>query len=210
MFGPPGAGKGTQSQLLNSRFNIDHISSGDVFRYNLRQGTPLGLQVKEFMARGVLVPDEVTIDIILNRVMSIASDDGFILDGFPRNPNQAQVLDEALSARSRGLDKVVHIEVSEPELVSRLGGRYVCRNCQAPESVGPDENPEGRTCQQCGGELYQREDDRPEAVQKRIEVYRTETTQVLGFYREKGILVDVPGDGTIDEVNRLVVAALTE
>ena len=203
LFGPPGAGKGTQAQLLRDRLNVTHISSGDLFRHHLGQGTPLGLRAKEYMNKGELVPDEVTIDIILDKVMSIPDNEGFILDGFPRNPNQAQVLEKKLSDESRNLDKVVHIDVSKPELLRRLGGRYICRACQAPHSMG-----EGKKCDQCGGELYQRDDDAPAAVKKRLEVYNEETTPVLGFYRERGVLVDISGDNTVDEVNKQVLAAL--
>ena len=208
LFGPPGAGKGTQAQLLRERFNLTHISSGDLFRHHLGQGTPLGLRAKEYMNRGELVPDEVTIDIILDKVMSIPNDEGFILDGFPRNPNQADVLEKKLTAESRNLDKVVHIEVSEEELVRRLGGRCICRACQSPHSIGEGEDASAKKCERCGGELYQRDDDAPTAVMKRIEVYNAETTPVLGFYRERGVLVDIPGDNPVDEVNKLVMTAL--
>ncbi len=208
LFGPPGAGKGTQAQLLRERFNLTHISSGDLFRHHLGQGTPLGLRAKEYMNRGELVPDEVTIDIILDKVMSIPNDEGFILDGFPRNPNQADVLEKKLTAESRNLDKVVHIDVSEDELVRRLGGRYICRTCQSSHSIGEGRDAGAKKCEQCGGELYQRDDDAPTAVMKRIEVYNVETTPVLGFYRERGVLVDIHGDNPVDEVNKLVMTAL--
>ena len=206
LFGPPGAGKGTQAQLLRDHLKVTHISSGDLFRHYLSKGTPLGLRAKEYMDRGELVPDEVTIDIILDKVMSIPDEEGFILDGFPRNPNQAEQLEKKLAAESRKLDKVVHIDVSEPELLRRLGGRYICRDCQAPHSLG--EGEEGKKCVRCGGELYQRDDDAPAAVKKRLEVYKEETTPVLGFYRERGVLVDISGDNTVDEVNKRVLAAL--
>ena len=206
LFGPPGAGKGTQSKLLTDRFRLAHVSSGDLFRKNLQKGTPLGLRAEEFMAQGILVPDEVTIDIILSEVMSINTEDGFILDGFPRNMRQALELEGALTTQSRGLDYVVHIDVSEPELVRRLGGRYICRGCQAPYRVETD--AELQACERCAGELYQREDDRPEAVKKRIVVYREETLPLLNFYGDRGILVEVPGGDTIEKVNRRIVAAL--
>ncbi|MEC9279478.1 MAG: nucleoside monophosphate kinase, partial [Chloroflexota bacterium] len=169
-------------------------------------GTPLGLRAKEYMNRGELVPDEVTIDIILEKVMSIPDEDGFILDGFPRNLSQAQELEKTLSNGSRNLDKVVHIDVSEPELMRRLGGRYVCRACQAPHSIG--EGAEGKKCDQCGGELYQRDDDAPLAAKQRLEIYNEETTPLLAFYRGRGVLVDIPGDNTVEEVNKRVLAAL--
>lgn len=187
--------------------NVAHISSGDLFRHHLGQGTPLGLQAKEYMNKGELVPDEVTIDIILDKVMSIPENEGFILDGFPRNPMQASALEKKLIGESRDLDKVIHIKVSEPELLRRLGGRFICRACQAPHSIG--EGEEGKKCEQCGGELYQRDDDAPVAVKKRIEVYNEETTPVLGFYRERGVLVDISGDNTVDNVSQQVVAALS-
>lgn len=206
LFGPPGAGKGTQAQLLRDRLNVAHVSSGDLFRHHLGQGTPLGLRAKEYMNKGELVPDEVTIDIILDKVMSIPEDDGFILDGFPRNTRQASELEKMLIGESRDLDKVIHIEVSEPELLRRLGGRFICRACQAPHSIG--EGEEGKSCEQCGGELYQRDDDAPVSVKKRIEVYNQETTPVLGFYRERGVLVDISGDNTVEDVNQQVITAL--
>ena len=215
LFGPPGAGKGTQAQLLAGQLGISHISSGDLFRHHLRAETPLGLRAAEYMNRGVLVPDEVTIDIILERVMSLNEEDGFILDGFPRNRQQAEVLEQSLQRRARGLDKVVYIEVPEEELERRLAGRFSCRDCQAPHSV-PQESPDGGAhlagpemrCNRCGGELYQRADDRPEAVQKRIEVYQTETLPVLDYYRERAILADIPGTDTVEDVNRLILTAL--
>jgi len=208
LFGPPGAGKGTQAQLLQEHFDLTHISSGDLFRRHVGKRTPLGLRANEYMNKGELVPDEVTIDIVLDKIMSIPDDDGFILDGFPRNPNQAQELEKKLAAESRNLDKVVHIDVSEPELLRRLGGRYICRDCQSPHAIGAGEDASARTCDRCGGELYQRDDDAPEAVKKRIQVYNDETMPVLGFYRERGVLVEISGDNTVDEVNKRVMAAL--
>ena len=206
LFGPPGAGKGTQAQLLTDRFHLEHISSGDIFRHNLRRGTPLGLRAKEFMDRGELVPDEVVIDIMLDKVMSLHCDDGFILDGFPRNTRQAGDLEKALAARARSIDKVLHIDVSEGELARRLGGRFVCRDCQAPFTHHGD--APAPACERCNGELYQRDDDRPEAVQRRIDVYREETMPVLAFYREQGLLVDIPGKGSVDGVFKRIVDAL--
>jgi adenylate kinase len=160
------------------------------------------------MNRGELVPDEVTIDIILGKVMCIPDDEGFILDGFPRNPNQAHELEKKLTAESRDLDKVVHIDVSGPELLRRLGGRYICRACQTPHAITLGEDASARTCDKCGGELYQRDDDAPAAVKKRIQVYNDETVPVLRFYRERGVLVEISGENTVDEVNKQVMAAL--
>ncbi|HIM49582.1 MAG TPA: adenylate kinase [Dehalococcoidia bacterium] len=206
LFGPPGAGKGTQAQLLRDRLKVVHISSGDLFRCHLGKGTALGLRVKEYINKGELVPDDVTLEIILDKVMSIPDDEGFILDGFPRTTHQADALEKKLAAESRILDKVVHLDVSEPELLRRLGGRYICRSCRAPHAIG--EGEEGKKCDNCGGELYQRDDDAPVAVKKRIEVYNAQTIPVLDFYRDRGVLVDISGDGTVDEVNKQVLAAL--
>ena len=198
LFGPPGAGKGTQAQLLVDRFQLAHVSSGDIFRHNLREGTPLGLRAKEYMDRGELVPDDVVIDIMLDKIMSIHASDGFILDGFPRNTKQAGELEEALTARARNLDRVLHIDVPEDELARRLGGRYVCRECQAPYTHQGTSSPSA--CERCNGDLYQRDDDRPEAIQRRLDVYREETMPVLEFYRQRGLLTDVPGNDTVDGV----------
>ena len=208
LFGPPGAGKGTQAQLLRDRLKVVHISSGDLFRCHLGKGTALGLRVKEYINKGELVPDDVTLEIILDKVMSIPDDEGLILDGFPRTPHQADALEKKLAAESRILDKVVHLDVSEPELLRRLGGRYICRSCRAPHAIG--EGEEGKECDNCGGELYQRDDDAPVAVKKRIEVYNAQTIPVLDFYRDRGVLVDISGDGTVGEVNKQVLAALNE
>ena len=206
LFGPPGAGKGTQAQILRDRLNVIHISSGDIFRHHLGQGTSLGLRAKEYMNNGELVPDEVTIDMMLDRVMSIPDGEGFILDGFPRNTNQASELEKKLVGKSRDLDKVIHIDVSEPELMRRLGGRFVCRACQAPHSIG--EGEEDKVCEQCGGELYQRADDASAAGQKRIKVYNSETSPVLRCYLERGLLCEICGDNTVDDVNNQIISTL--
>ena len=206
LVGPPGAGKGTQAQSLTDKLGVPHISSGDLFRHNLRENTPLGLRAAGFMKQGLLVPDEVTIDIVLDKVLSLHSTEGFILDGFPRNVNQAEVLEEALKTRSRGLDRVVYLQVPENELLRRLGGRFSCGDCQAPHAVEPGAAP-GR-CDRCGGELYQREDDRPEAVSQRISVYFNETLPVLDFYRGRGLLEAVDGVDTVEAVFERVLLAL--
>jgi len=206
LFGPPGAGKGTQAQLLRDRLKVVHISSGDLFRDHLREETALGLRAKEYINKGELVPDDVTLEMILDKVMSFSDDEGFILDGFPRTPRQADALEKKLAAESRILDKVVHLDVSEPELLRRLGGRYICRPCQASYALG--EGDEGKKCGNCGGELYQRDDDAPVAVRRRIEVYNAQTIPVLDFYRDRGVLVDISGDETVDEVNKQVLTAL--
>lgn len=208
LFGPPGAGKGTQTRLLSDHLKVQPISTGDLFRGNLERNTPLGLKASEYMKQGVLVPDEVTIDIVLEKVMSLNSEEGFILDGFPRNPTQAYALEEALGRRSRPLDLVIFIDVPEAELVDRLGGRLMCRSCQTPYTIAEDGRTDGtanRVCDSCGGELYQRDDDSPAAVSKRIEVYHDETVPVLDYYRERGLLATVDGVATVEKVHNLVL-----
>ena len=210
LFGPPGAGKGTQTRLLSDHLEVQSLSTGDLFRYNLQQQTPLGLKASEYMNQGALVPDEVTIDMVLEKVMSIPSNDGFILDGFPRNPVQANALDDALSRRSRPLDLVIAIDVPDGELINRLGGRMVCRDCQAPHRLESGQKPGSSElkCGRCGGELYQRDDDTPAAVHRRIEVYQNETSPLLEFYRQKGLLEEVGGLDTVANVYRKVLAKI--
>ena len=192
---------------MKEQLGVPHISSGDLFRYHRQEGTPLGHRVAQYMDQGLLVPDEVTIDIVLEKVLSLPVKEGFLLDGFPRNRNQAEALEKALGTRSRGLDRVVYTDVPETELVRRLGGRFICRRCQAPHSIAAGAATTLR-CQHCGGELYQRADDAPAAVRQRIQVYQQETLPVLDFYRQRGLLVEISGVGGISEVNRRVLEAL--
>ena len=208
LFGAPGAGKGTQAKLLTEQLGVSHIGSGDLFRLNLQNETPLGLRAAEYVNQGLLVPDEVTIDMILERVMSFQKEQGFILDGFPRNHNQADALEQALEGRSRSLDKVVFINVPEPELIRRLGQRYSCRQCQVPHTVDDGQLAGSQRCQYCQGELYQRADDEPGPVRRRVRVYQEETLPLLEFYRERGLLADIPGVDTVEDVNKRVLAAL--
>ena len=208
LFGPPGAGKGTQAQLLKDRLEIPHISSGDLFRFHLQEGTELGAKVSDFMNQGLLVPDDLVIEIVLDKVLDLGNESGFILDGFPRTREQAIALDEALERRSRGLDGALLISVPEVELVRRLGGRFVCRDCQAPYNLEEAQFASPPTCSRCGGELFQREDDRIEAVQVRIGVYQEQTEPVLDFYREKGLLAEISGMGDVEDINRGALAAL--
>ena len=206
LFGPPGAGKGTQGQLLKEQLGIPQITSGDLFRFHLRNETPLGMRAGEYMKKGLLVPDEVTIDIVLDKVLDLPAEAGFILDGFPRTLNQAEALEGALGDHSRGLDRVVFVNVPDDELVRRLAGRHTCQDCQAPYPSDGGELP--ARCPQCGGELYQREDDRAEAIQKRLEVYQEETLPLLDFYRQRDILADIAGMGAVEEVNQRVLRVL--
>jgi len=207
-LGAPGAGKGTQAASVARELKLGYIATGDLFRQALEQGAELGLKAKSYMEKGVLVPDQVTIDMVLERISAPDSGGGAVFDGFPRNLKQAEALDEALARRGKAIDKTVHIEVSEKELLGRLSGRRVCRQCQAPCHIS-DSPPrvEGR-CDKCGGELYQRPDDTEESIKKRLEVYSDETAPLIDYYRRAGKLLEVAGEGGVEAVGKRIVAAL--
>jgi adenylate kinase len=207
-LGAPGAGKGTQAASVARKLKLVHIATGDLFRQALERGTELGLAAKAYMEKGVLVPDQITIAMVLERISAPDSGVGAVFDGFPRNLKQAEALDEALARQGKAIDKAVHIGVSEEELLKRLGGRRVCRQCQAPCHVS-DSPPrvEGR-CDKCGGELYQRPDDSEESIKKRLEVYSDETTPLIDYYRRAGKLLEVAGEGGVEAVGKRIVAAL--
>ena len=208
LFGPPGAGKGTQAQLLKDKLDIAHISSGDLFRYHIQAQTELGRQVSDYLKQGVLVPDELGLNIILDKILEIDTGDGFILDGFPRTRDQAAALDKALLEQSRGLDKALLVDGPRDELVLRLGGRFTCRSCQAPHNLDPSQFDAPPSCSLCGGELFQRDDDRADAIQVRIGVYQEQTRPVLDFYRQKGLLAEISGVGPVEDINRDAISAL--
>ena len=210
LFGPPGAGKGTQAQLLKERLGVEHVSSGDLFRHHLSNGTELGELARGYMNRGELVPDEVTIGMVIDRIGQIANGGGFMLDGFPRNAAQAEALETALRERGQRLDRVVHIQVDDAELIRRLSNRYICRSCQRPYSRDSATGAPPERCADCpdGGEIYQRDDDTEEAVANRLSVYHQETAPVLDFYRQRGLLADIPGERPIDAVHDAVLRIL--
>lgn len=200
LMGPPGAGKGTQAAVLVDRFHIPHISTGDMFRAAMKAGTPLGLKAKEFMDAGALVPDEVTIGIVEERLGQPDCTNGFLLDGFPRTVAQADALGNILNRLEMMLDGVINIEVDEEKLLARLTGRRICRQCGA--TYHTEFNPphqEGK-CDQCGGELYQRSDDTLETAKNRLNVYNEQTEPLIAYYREKGLLKQIQGDQAIDQV----------
>jgi adenylate kinase len=208
LFGPPGAGKGTQAQLLKAQVGVPHISSGDIFRHQIQERTYLGQLVAQYIEQGLLVPDETTIEITLQKILSLPSEEGFLLDGFPRNRNQAAALAKALALRSQKLDRVIYIDVSQAELIRRLAKRSLCNQCQAPHTLSQSNSEKSIKCQHCGGKLYQRPDDKPAAVRQRIQVYQKETIPTLDFYREHGLLMAVSGLGSISEVNQRVLSGL--
>jgi len=207
-LGAPGAGKGTQAASVAQELNLAYIASGDLFRQALEQGTALGMRVKSYMEKGVLVPDEITIRMALEHMSALDCEQGAILDGFPRNLNQARALDEALAQQGKTIDKVVYIKVSEEELLKRLSQRWICRNCQTPYHAIDSPSKVWDKCDKCGGELYQRPDDTIETAKKRLQVYFTETAPLVDYYTRVGKLLDIDGEGSVDEVKKRIVAAL--
>ena len=207
-LGAPGAGKGTQADLVSSQAGLQHISSGDLFRNALNQGTELGLKAKEYMTKGELVPDEITISMVLERIAKPDCQKGIILDGFPRNLEQAKALDKALKVQDKAIDKVIYIKVGEKELISRLGGRWVCRKCQSPyHQVSSPPKVKG-VCDKCGGELYQRPDDTPETVKNRLKVYFEQTAPLIDYYTKARKLFEVNGEGSTAEITRRIISAI--
>ena len=208
LLGAPGAGKGTQSVMLAEKKRLVQVASGDLFRKALQQETELGKKAKVYMEKGQLVPDEITIQMVLERLAAPDCKNGAILDGFPRNLEQAKALDKALTQKSRAIDKVVYIKVSEGELLKRLGGRWICRKCQAPYHEVDSPPKVTGICDRCGGELYQRADDNITTVKKRLEVYFAETSPLIDYYRRAGKLLEINGEGSTAEVNQRILTAL--
>jgi len=210
MLGAPGAGKGTQADILSQEMNLPHIASGDLFRQALEKRTGVGLLAKSHMDKGGLVPDEITIKMILERIDQPDCASGCLFDGFPRTLQQAKALDKALRGQGRTIDKATYIEVPDEELVKRLSGRWLCRACQTPYHItnSPPETP-GK-CDRCGGELYQRSDDREETVKERLSVFLAQTVPILDYYEKQGKLIRVNGNMEMQGVARQIISALTE
>ncbi|MEV3857974.1 adenylate kinase [Streptomyces sp. NPDC050095] len=209
LVGPPGAGKGTQAAFLAQNLSIPHISTGDLFRANISQGTDLGKQAKSFMDAGQLVPDEVTIGMAKDRMEQPDAVNGFLLDGFPRNVSQAEALDVALKTDDVKLDAVLDLEVPEDEVVKRIAGRRICRNESAHVFHVAYKQPQTEgVCDTCGGELYQRDDDKEETVRKRLEVYHTQTEPIIDYYREQGLVKTISALGKVEEVTARAMEAL--
>lgn len=205
MVGAPGAGKGTQAKMIAEKYSIPHISTGDIFRANIKNGTELGKEAKKYMDQGLLVPDELTVKILLDRVAQPDCADGYVLDGFPRTIPQAEVLDKALNELGDQIDYAINVEVPDENIIRRMGGRRACLNCGATyhiEHIPP--KAEG-ICDTCGKELVLRDDDKPETVKNRLEVYHNQTQPLIEFYNAKGVLKNV--DGTVDMKD--VFAAIT-
>jgi adenylate kinase len=208
LVGPPGAGKGTQAQFIASNLSIPKISTGDIFRANVSHGTPLGLEAKKFMDAGDLVPDEVTIAMVRDRVAEDDAVDGFLLDGFPRNLAQAQVLDEILGDVGVKLDVVLELVVDDDEVVRRLAGRRTCRQCGRIWHVDFDPPKYEDVCDVCGGDLFQRDDDREETIRHRLRVYAEQTSPVVEYYADRGILVGIDATGPVEDVTERATNSL--
>jgi adenylate kinase len=202
LLGPPGAGKGTQAQRIAAARGLVHISTGDMFRENVKNGTELGKLAETYMSKGELVPDEVTIKMLLERISRDDAQKGAMFDGFPRNVVQAEALDEALAASGKKIDRAPYIKVSDDELIARLGGRWICRNCGALYHERNDPPKKAGVCDRCGGELYQRADDSEATVRNRLQVYERQTAPLLDYYRQRGVLRAVSGEGAVDKIRQ--------
>lgn len=209
LVGPPGAGKGTQAVNLAAHFSIPHISTGDIFRSNLKEGTPLGMEAKSYMDRGELVPDEVTNKMVKDRLNKSDVDGGFLLDGFPRNVFQAEVLRAILGEKRTPLDAALELSVDPEEIIKRLAGRRTCKECQKAFHIDYEPSEQEGICDSCGGSLYQRDDDREEVIARRLEVYNEQTAPIIDFYRREGLLVTIPAMGPVDEITQRAIKALT-
>ena len=208
MLGAPGAGKGTQADILSKEMNLPHIASGDLFRQALEERTEVGLLAKSYMDKGELVPDEVAIKMILEKINQPDCTSGCLLDGFPRTLHQAEVLDKAFREQGKTIDKAIYIEVPNEELVKRVSGRRLCRVCQIPYHIinSPPKTP-GK-CDKCGGELYQRSDDKEKTVKERLSIFFTQTIPILDYYKKQNKLIKVNGNLGIQEVARAIISAL--
>jgi adenylate kinase len=208
LLGAPGAGKGTQAVMLVEKLKLVQVASGDLFRKALQQETDLGKKAKSYMEKGQLVPDEITIQMVLERLAAPDVKNGAILDGFPRNLEQAKALDKALAKQKKAIDRVVYIKVSEGELLKRLGGRWICRGCQAPYHEVDSPPKTAGKCDRCGGELYQRADDNVETVKKRLQVYFKETSPLIDYFKKAGKLLEIAGEGNAAAINQRLLTAL--
>jgi adenylate kinase len=210
LLGPPGAGKGTQAEYLVQKLNLAYISTGEILRSAVKNGTPLGQQARQFMEQGQLVPDEVVVGIVQERLSESDCERGALLDGFPRTVVQARSLDRVLGGMDCRLDGVIHIEVDEEELIARLTGRRVCRDCGATYHIKFNQPKVRNVCDQCGGELSQREDDSLDTVTERLEVYKKQTEPLIEYYQQQGLLHTINGNQEIDIISDQITTVLEE
>ena len=208
LVGPPGAGKGTQAQFIAAHFAIPKISTGDIFRANVSQGTELGMAAKRYMDAGDLVPDAVTIAMVRDRLAEDDASDGFLLDGFPRNVPQAETLDAMLAEFGTKLDVVLELVVDDEEVIRRLSGRRTCRTCGHIWHVDFEPPDRAGICDDCGGDLFQRDDDRPETIRHRLDVYAEQTAPLIAFYADRGILIGIDATGLVEDITDRAIDAL--
>ena len=210
MLGAPGAGKGTQAKKIAAKYEIPHISTGDIFRANIKNGTELGKKAKSFMDQGLLVPDELTVDLVMDRIQKEDCKNGYILDGFPRTIPQAEALDQALKALGDKLDYAIEVDVPDENIVKRMAGRRACVHCGATYHIVHAPTKVENICDVCGGDLILRDDDKPETVTKRLTVYHNQTKPLIDYYKEEGILATIDGTADLEDVFKAVVAILGE
>jgi adenylate kinase len=210
MLGAPGAGKGTQAKRIAEKYSLPHISTGDIFRANIKNGTELGNKAKSYMDKGSLVPDEITIGMLIDRINDKDCVNGYVLDGFPRTLAQASSLDEALAKRNEKIDYAIDVDVPDENIINRMGGRRACLNCGATYHLEFIPTKVEGICDNCGNEIVIREDDKPETVKKRLEVYHAQTQPLIDYYSKKDILKSVDGTLEIDEVFGAIVHILGE
>ncbi|HEX9265702.1 MAG TPA: adenylate kinase [Candidatus Binatia bacterium] len=210
LLGPPGAGKGTQAKLLQEKFTACQISTGDILRKAVAEQTPLGKEAAQYINRGALVPDGVIVNLVAERLKEKDCEPGFILDGFPRTIPQAESLDAILKKRGLSLNCVLSVQVPQREIIDRLAGRRTCRNCGALAHVVFNPPKKEGVCDRCGGELYQRDDDREETIANRLKVYESQTAPLVNYYRQQGLLREIDGVGTVDAIRARIGKALGE
>jgi len=210
LVGPPGAGKGTQAVHLAAHYSIPHISTGDIFRANIKNSTELGKRAQAFMDKGELVPDSVTNEMVRDRLGQADAVNGFLLDGFPRNTAQADELNKILVEKSMPLDAVLELKIENSEIIRRLSGRRTCRNCSASFHIDFEKPKVAGVCDACQGELYQREDDKEEVVARRLEVYTEQTAPIIDYYSKAGLLKSISALGDVSEITQLAIKSLTK
>ncbi|CCZ28144.1 adenylate kinase [Kineothrix sp. MSJ-39] len=210
MLGAPGAGKGTQAKMIADKYGVPHVSTGDIFRANIKNGTELGMEAKKYMDQGLLVPDELTVKILLDRVSQPDCKNGYVLDGFPRTIPQAEVLDKALAELGESIDYAIDVDVPDENIVKRMSGRRACVSCGATYHVVHVPPKKEGICDRCGSELILRDDDKPETVKNRLDVYHKQTQPLIDFYTKKGVLKTVDGTVDMQDVFKAIVAILGE
>ena len=210
MLGAPGAGKGTQAKMIADKYSIPHVSTGDIFRANIKEQTELGMEARKYMDQGLLVPDELTVKILLDRVAKDDCKNGYVLDGFPRTIPQAEVLDKAVSELNEKIDYAINVDVKDENIIRRMSGRRACLKCGATYHIEHIPPKKEGICDKCGSELVLRDDDKPETVEKRLKVYHEQTQPLIDYYNKKGILKEVDGSQDMKDVFNAIVSILGE